>query len=270
MNAILFDLDGVVYLGDSPIPGARDALEWVKGQGIPHRFVTNTTSRPRAAVGEKLRGMGIEVEDALILTPPVAACEWLRRQGAQRLALFTAPTIRGEFAGFEALPETAEDGADAVILGDMGEAWDFQRLNRAFRLLMAEPRPHLVALGTTRYWRAEDGLRLDTGPFVAALREASGATPVVLGKPSAAFFDAALDMLDSLAAETWMIGDDIRGDVHGAQEAGLKGVLVRTGKFRPDDLRLGALPDGVIPSIADLPNWWPVIQAAQTGGKRRR
>ena len=268
MSAILFDLDGVIYVGNSPIPGARDALDWVNEKGIPHRFVTNTTSRPRAAVGDKLRGMGIDLEDELILTPPVAACEWLRRQGARRLALFTAPATRGEFAGFEALPETAEDGADAVILGDMGEDWDFHGLNRAFRLLMAEPRPYLVALGTTRYWRAEDGLRLDTGPFVAALREASGATPVVLGKPSAAFFDAALDMLDSRAAETWMIGDDIRGDVHGAQDAGLKGVLVRTGKFRPDDLRLGALPDGVISSIADLPAWWSATQTTPAGGKR--
>ena len=260
MGAILFDLDGVIYLGDTPIPGAREALDWIREQGIPHRFVTNTTSRPRAAVGEKLRAMGIAVADDLILTPPVAAREWLRRQGARRLALFTAPATRADLAGFETLPEDAEEGADAVILGDMGEAWDFRTLNRAFRLLMAEPRPHLVALGTTRYWRAEDGLRLDTGPFVAALREASGAAPVVLGKPSPAFFEAALGMLGTRAGETWMIGDDIRGDVHGAQGAGLEGALVRTGKFRPEDLRLGQLPDGVIASIAELPAWWAATQ----------
>jgi HAD superfamily hydrolase (TIGR01458 family) len=260
MRAILFDLDGVIYLGDSPIRGAREALAWVRAEGIPHRFVTNTTSRPRAQVGDKLRAMGIAVEDALILTPPVAACEWLRRQGARRLALFTAPETRGEFAGFDALPEDREEGADAVVLGDMGEAWDFRTLNRAFRLLMSEPRPHLVALGTTRYWRAADGLRLDTGPFVAALREASGTTPVVLGKPAAPFFEAALSMLGTPPGETWMIGDDIRGDVHGAQDAGLKGALVRTGKFRPEDLRLGALPDGVLASIAELPAWWAATQ----------
>jgi phospholysine phosphohistidine inorganic pyrophosphate phosphatase len=260
MRAILFDLDGVIYLGDTPIPGAAEALRWVRDLGIPHRFVTNTTSRPRAHVGDKLRAMGIEVEDRLILTPPVAACEWLRRQGARYLALFTAPATRAEFAGFKALPETREEGADAVILGDMGEAWDFPTLNRAFRLLMAEPRPHLVALGTTRYWRAEDGLRLDTGPFVAALKEASGATPVVLGKPAAPFFEAALAMLGTPPSETLMIGDDIRGDIHGAQAAGLKGALVRTGKFRPEDLRLGGLPDGVLASIADLPDWWETTQ----------
>ena len=260
MPGILFDLDGVIYVGDRPIAGAKEALAWVQAEGIPHRFVTNTTSRPRRAIGEKLRAMGIDLDEDLILTPPVAASDWLRHHGARRIALFTAATTKADFSGFTCLPDDAEDGADAVIVGDMGEAWDFRTLNRAFRLLMAEPRPYLVALGTTRYWRAEDGLRLDTGPFVAALREASGTDPVILGKPAKPFFEAALSMLGTQPGDTWMIGDDIRGDVHGAQRAGLKGALVRTGKFRPEDLRLGALPDGVLASVADLPDWWVATQ----------
>jgi ribonucleotide monophosphatase NagD (HAD superfamily) len=65
----------------------------------------------------------------------------------------------------------------------LGEGWDFATLNRAFRLLMAEPHPRLIALGMTRYWRAADGLRLDTAPFVVALQHATGIAPVVLGKP---------------------------------------------------------------------------------------
>lgn len=262
MAGILFDLDGVIYLGDRAIDGAQQTLAWVRAEAIPHGFVTNTTSRPRAEVSAKLRAMGIDLDETRILTPPVAACDWLRRQGAQSLALFTAPATRADFAAFELLPNACEDGADAVIIGDMGERWDFHQLNRAFRLLMAEPRPHLVALGTTRYWRAEDGLRLDTGPFVAALREASGTEPVVMGKPAAPFFAAALSMLGTAPGETWMIGDDVRADVHGAQAAGLKGALVRTGKFRPEDVRLGPLPDGVLRSVADLPSWWSATQRA--------
>ena len=260
MSGFLFDLDGVIYLGDRPISGAKETLAWVRTEGIPHRFVTNTTSRPRSDIAAKLRTMGIDLDKTLILTPPVAACDWLRHQGARRIALFTAPATRADFAEFDLLPDACEDGADAVILGDMGEAWDFHKLNRGFRLLMAEPRPHLVALGTTRYWRAEDGLRLDTGPFVAALREASGTEPVVLGKPATPFFAAALAMLGTQPSETWMIGDDVRADVHGAQAAGLKGALVRTGKFRPEDVRLGQLPDGVLGSVADLPAWWKATQ----------
>jgi ribonucleotide monophosphatase NagD (HAD superfamily) len=108
----------------------------------------------------------------------------------------------------------------------------------------------------TRYWRAADGLRLDTAPFVVALQHATGIAPVVLGKPARPFFAAALARLGAEASETLMIGDDIRGDIGGAQGAGIRGLLVRTGKFRPRDLRGEIQPDGVIDSIADLPAWW--------------
>ena len=159
----------------------------------------------------------------------------------------------GDFVGLDVLSAEAQTGAGAVIVGDLGEGWDFATLNRAFRLLMAEPHPRLIALGMTRYWRAADGLRLDTAPFVVALQHATGIAPVVLGKPDRPFFAAALG---KLGAEALMIGDDIRGDIGGAQGAGICGLLVRSGKFRPQDLRGEIQPDGVIDSIANLPAWW--------------
>ena len=124
---------------------------------------------------------------------------------------------------------------------------------RPGRLLMATPPPLLVALSMTRYWRAEDGLRLDTAPFVMALSHASGAEPVVLGKPAKPFFETALKLLGSTAAETVMVGDDIKGDIGGARAAGMAGILVRTGKFRDEDLKGDIRPDRVIDSVADLP-----------------
>lgn len=256
MNAILLDLDGVLYQGDQALPGAGEALAWIRRQAIPHLFLTNTTSRPRAAIVEKLARLGIAVAADQILTPPVAAREWLARRGLARVALFVNPGTRGDFAGLTAVTPGEGDGPEAVIVGDMGEGWDYPTLNRAFRLLMSEPRPLLVALGMTRYWRASDGLRLDTAPFVAALQHATGVDPVVLGKPARPFFETALAALGSQPAETLMIGDDIRSDIAGAQAAGLKTVLVRTGKFRPADLGSDVRPDGVIDSIADLPEWW--------------
>ena len=142
------------------------------------------------------------------------------------------------------------------LLGDLGEGWDFPTLNRAFRLLMQSPPPALIALGMTRYWRAPDGLRLDVGAFVSALEFASGVTPVVLGKPAAAFYETALGLLGCRAGEAVMIGDDIRGDIGGALAAGLDAVLVRTGKFRPADLEGGIHPTAVLDSVAGLPAWW--------------
>ena len=255
MDGILFDLDGVFYVGDTPAPGGPETLGWVRANAIPHLFLTNTTSRPRAAIAEKLRGFGIEVPPEEILTPPVAAVRWIRDHVEGTTALFVPEATRAEFAKLE----TAADGAAsaaAVVLGDLGQGWDFLTLNRAFRLLMQSPPPALVALGMTRYWRASDGLRLDVGAYVSALEFASGVTPVVLGKPAAAFYETALALLGCGAGEAVMIGDDIRGDIGGALAVGIDAVLVRTGKFRPADLDGDIQPTAVLDSVADLPAWW--------------
>ena len=256
MKAILFDLDGVLYQDGSVLAGAVEALDWVRREGIDHLFLTNTSSRPRTSIREDLARMGIQVAVEEILTPPVAARDWLLEQGVSSVALFIPKATRGEFAELNILPAEAQTSAGAVVLGDLGEGWDFATLNRAFRLLMGEPQPHLIALGMTRYWRAADGLRLDTAPFVVALQHATGIEPVVLGKPARPFFAAALGALGTESAETLMIGDDIRGDIGGAQSAGIRGLLVRTGKFHPRDLQGEIQPDGVIDSIASLPAWW--------------
>jgi HAD superfamily hydrolase (TIGR01458 family) len=266
MRTILFDLDGVLYQGGKAIPGARQTLDWIREREIPHLFLTNTTSRPRSAICEKLGSMGIRVTQREILTPPVAAMAWLRERGIEDLALFVPEATRAEFAGIPLLPDDRESGAGAVILGDLGAGWDFGTLNRAFRLLMAEPHPPLIALGMTRYWRTADGLRLDCAPFVMALRHATGVEPVVLGKPAAAFFEAALGAVGANADETLMIGDDIRGDVGGAQQAGIRGLLVRTGKYQPDDLNADIRPDAVLDSIADLPDWWSLMPQRRDQG----
>lgn len=190
--------------------------------------------------------------------PPVAAVRWLRDHAPGPAALFVPPATAAEFDALSQIADDAEAGAARVVIGDLGDAWDFRRLNRAFRLLMCEPRPVLVALGMTRYFRAPEGLRLDVAPFVKALEHAAGISPVVLGKPAAPFFDAALAALDCRAADAVMIGDDIVGDVQGAQHAGVRGILVRTGKFQPSDLEGTIAPDAVLASIAELPAWWQV------------
>jgi phospholysine phosphohistidine inorganic pyrophosphate phosphatase len=255
MQAILFDMDGVLYEGNRAITGAADTIAWCREQAIPHLFLTNTTSRPRSALVEKLGTMGISASPGEILTPPVAATNWLRRHAHAPAALFIPQITREEFID---IPVASDESAavGAVVLGDLGEQWDFATYNRAFRLLMNNPDARLIALGMTRYWQAEDGPRLDVGPFVKGLEYAVGIEPLVMGKPAQPFFSAALSMLGVAEENTIMIGDDIRGDIEGAQQAGIHGVLVRTGKFRPVDLSMGITPDFVLNSIADLPQWW--------------
>ena len=143
-----------------------------------------------------------------------------------------------------------DDHPDFVVVGDMGEEYNFAILNRAFRLIMDGA--EIVALQKNRYWRTAGGLSLDAGPFVVALEYATGKQATVVGKPTAAYFHLAVDDIGLPVDRTAMIGDDVEVDVAGAQRAGLKGVLVKTGKFRENDLQLGITPDLVIDSIADL------------------
>ena len=255
-RCLLIDLDGVLYEGDRRVAGARDVLAWLDDQSISRLFLTNTTSRPRSAIVEKLASMGISVAEADILTPPVVAARWLRDNAPGPAALFLPPVTASEFAGIDLAKPGSCEPAGAVVIGDYGDRWSFAELNRAFRLLMAEPRPVLLALGMTRYWRAVDGLRLDTAPFVMALCHAASIEPIVLGKPAAPFFETALSELGTTADQAFMIGDDIRTDIGAGQALGIRGILVKTGKFRPSDLDLEIRPYATLSSIAALPDWW--------------
>ena len=251
IRAVLFDLDGVLYNGEEPIPGAAEAVEQVRSSGVASQFVTNTTSRPRSALVAKLAKFGVRAAPEDILTPPVAAAAWIRSRADGTAALFVPEGTRAEFAGLEATDNEAS--VRHVVIGDLGRAWDYQRLNAAFRLLHGHPERGLVALGLTRFWQSSDGANLDVAPFVAALECATGCTALVMGKPSREFFLQAASRLELAPEELLMIGDDLRVDVLGAQRAGLRSALVRTGKFRPSDLDGDVRPDWVLDSVCDLP-----------------
>ncbi len=248
---LLLDMDGVFYNAEERIPGGDEAIRFLDTQAIPYLFLTNTSSRPRSKLVQKLQRFDIVVPEEKILTPPVAARRWLQENKVGPVALFVPEATRQEFCSLETV--SARQPAAAVVIGDMGEAWDFSLLNDAFRLLMQNENSMLIALGMTRFWKAEDGLRLDAGPYVKALEFATGRQAKVFGKPSPEFYHAAISMLHASPENTWMLGDDIINDVGAAQKLGLKAVLTRSGKFVPADLQRGVKPDAVIDSIAGLP-----------------
>ncbi len=255
MSAILFDLDGVLYEGNHAIAGAAETINWFNTHSIPHLFLTNTSSKPRSALVEKLAAFEVTTSVDQFLTPAVATAQWLKLNSDGAVALFIPEATKSEFKDFK-ISTSPTDTVSAIVVGDLGEDWDFNTLNQAFRFLIENPNATLIALGMTRYWRAEDGLRLDAGPYVSALSYATGREPVVLGKPAKTFYQAALDYLQADSRKTVMIGDDIKGDIEAAQNAGINTVLVRTGKFTPSDLEQGITPDAIINSIADFTNWW--------------
>jgi phospholysine phosphohistidine inorganic pyrophosphate phosphatase len=247
-RALLLDLEGTVFQSGALIPGAVEALAEATRRGVAWRFVTNATSRPRSVILRELAAMGLDVEPDRLFTAPRAARGLIAARGWTRCHFLLRPALLEDFDGVEAV----EDGAEAVVLGDLGSGMTYERLNRAFRMLLDGA--ELVTLARNRYWQANEGLMLDTGPFCAALEHASGKKAILAGKPSPAFFQAALASTGAAASETAVVGDDLESDVGGAQRAGMRGVLVRTGKHRPDDLQQSPVrPDVVLASIAELP-----------------
>ncbi|MCC6133979.1 MAG: TIGR01458 family HAD-type hydrolase [Candidatus Contendobacter sp.] len=226
IHGVLLDLEGVLYVSGYPLPGTREALLSLRAAGIPMRFVTNSTRLTRNAVANRLARMGLEAPIQHLFTPVVAARHYLISRNLTP-HLLVHPDIQSEFADLLGSPP------GAVLLGDAGPGFTYETLNQCFRLLL-EGLP-LLAMGSNRYFRDQSGLNLDAGPFMAALEYAAEMEAIVLGKPSIEFFLAAVNSLDLPPQDVVMVGDDAEMDVRGALAAGLQGVLVRTGKYRPGD-----------------------------------
>lgn len=249
-DGCLIDLDGTVWEDGAALPGTVAALAAVREAGVPVRFITNTTRKPRAALAAELRRIGVPATQDDVLNAPFAAAAWLRRRGVRRVWPLVAEPALVEFRELEIDREAPE----AVVIGDLADAWTFEILDEAFRALMAGA--ELAALQRNRYWKTGGRLSLDAGPFVAALEYATGREAHLVGKPSPAYFEAGVAALGLPAARIAMVGDDLETDVEGARAAGLRALAVRTGKFTPaDEARARAAADAVLDSLADLPAW---------------
>lgn len=201
-------------------------------------------------LAEKMEALGLPVLQQDILSAPHAARIYLEKQNPASCFFVVADTIMEDFGGFE----VSDKNPDMVVLGDIGAAWDYTLLNNIFEIVVNGA--ELVALHKNKFWESSDGLRVDIGLFVAGLEYVTGKAATIIGKPSATFFQSAARELNCPVESILMIGDDIDSDVGGAQDQGLIGLLVRTGKYREEYAQSSAVrPDAVLDSIADLPDY---------------
>jgi HAD superfamily hydrolase (TIGR01458 family) len=245
VRGLLIDLDGTLYTNDGPVQGAREALESLDLAGIVYRFITNATHKPRREVAAHLGTLGFAAEEDWIFTPATAVVERLRSEGTGCYPLLEDTILED----LEGIPTTG-NSPGYVLVGNLGEGFTYGRLDAAFRHLVAGA--ELIALSKNRYWQTAGGLSLDAGPFVAALEYASGKRTTCVGKPERAFFELALKNLGLPAEAVAMVGDDPELDIRGARAAGLRSILVETGRYRPGN-EPSTRPDLVLESVARLP-----------------
>jgi HAD superfamily hydrolase (TIGR01458 family) len=251
IQGLLLDIDGVLAVSWRPIPGSIETLAMLRGQGIPMRLITNTTTHTRVDLATTLREAGFEVDPDEIITAVVATVSHLNQaHPGARVFLISDGDARGDMGGIDLVQEGGP--ADVVVIGGGCDRFSYGAVNHAFRLLMNGAA--LVGMHRNMYWKTAEGLELDGGAYIAGLEEAAGVPAVICGKPTASYFQAGLDALGLPAERVAMVGDDVVNDVTGAQAVGMKGVLVRTGKFLPTDLEK-ARPDAVLGSFADVPAW---------------
>ncbi len=248
-KAFFIDLDGTLYFKGEPYPGAIETVNYLRQKKYQLRFLTNTTAKTPKMLHEQMQALGFDIYEDEIFNATYACLQYLRSQPKNRCHFMVDDAVK---AFFKEIP-VDDDAPDFVVVGDYGEGFDFHALNHAFRLLMDGA--ELIALQKNLYWFSAEGMFLDCGAFVTLLEAAADKTATVMGKPSETFFKIALESLQRSPSEAVVVGDDITSDIVGAENMKMRSILVKTGKFKPDQLEnLAARPTWVLNSIAELPN----------------
>jgi HAD superfamily hydrolase (TIGR01458 family) len=249
IQGILFDLDGVLHVGSQAIEGAVDAVTRIRAAGFACRFVTNTSTLSLSSLQRKINALGFSMTTGELISAPQAARLFLKCQPDPVVCrLLLADDVKEDFHEFR----QSDTAATHIVVGDIGDAWTYRIMNEVFNCLIAGAK--LIAIHKNRYWQTEQGLQMDIGGFIEALEYASGVEAMVIGKPSPDFFQIALNDMGLTPAAAAIIGDDICTDVGGGQQVGLRGILVKTGKYRQTYTAASAIrPDLILDSIRDLP-----------------
>ncbi len=248
IKGLLFDLDGVLYIGSQLIEGAVEAVEKIRHSDIQCRFITNTSTLSRNSLQQKLSALGFAIPADEIISAPQAVLLYLQQQHDPVCHLLLADDVKNDFAHIR----QSNQKADFIIIGDIGDAWSYHLLNKVFNQLLNGAK--LIAIHKNKFWQTEQGMQMDIGGFIAALEYASGQQATIIGKPSPAFFHSALQDINLPSKNIAIIGDDIDSDIGGAQAVGLNTILVKTGKYRQAYTDQSAIrPDVTIESVAQLP-----------------
>lgn len=252
-RAVVSDLDGTVYRGGRPLPGAVEALTRLRAAGIRVLFVSNNPTRTAEAYAERLTALGVPAQPTDVLTSGGVLAEWLLAEAKEaRVLLVGEQSLHAELTGRGI--DLVDSGRSAdVVVASFDRTFDYAKWLEAFRGLRAGAR--FVTTNPDPTCPVDGGEVPDCGGIIAALEATTGrAVEVVVGKPSAVMARAALDRLQVEAYEALVVGDRLETDVRLGTRNGLDSALVLTGVTSRSDADTAAdRPTYVLDGIAALP-----------------
>ncbi len=255
VRTILFDMDGVLYRGQSVLPGVRELLNFCKQHDIAYACITNNATRTRAQYAEKLTGLQLPIPAERVFTSSLITSHYLRQHYPRGTTVYAlgmsglsdALFHDGYFVAQDDRPHLVVQGADFTVT--------YEKLKRACLAINAGAR--FVATNLDRTFPSEEGLVPGAGALVAIVQSATGVEPLVVGKPEPMIFQVALDMLGGTPETALVIGDRLDTDIAGACNAGIRSVLMLTGVSQQEDVdRSNVQPDLVCDTLEHLLAVW--------------
>lgn len=254
MSVYIFDLDGVVYRGHDPVPGAAEAIAALRARSHTVTFATNNSTRTRAEFAAKLSGMGVPAMPTEVMTSSYATAHYLLHAArpAGNLLVLGESGLHQELAETGLSPVHDPDRETDYVVVGLDRQFSYARLALAQTAVLAGAT--LIATNRDPQFPSEGGrLTPGAGSIVAAVETACRQPALSIGKPEPHLFTALLDRLGTPLAEVIVVGDNLLTDIGAAARLGCYSVLVLTGvSTRADIATSAAKPDLVIETLEGL------------------
>lgn len=247
VKGVILDIDGVLQFQGKVYPGAAEAVRALRGAGLILRFLSNSTLHSRRSRAERLQQMGFALSPDEVITASYATAAYLRALRPRSVWVMLDGAGREEFRDFA----HDEENPEYIIMGDNRSQFNFDTLNKALRLLLRGAK--LVAMSPELVDASLGDVELNVGAWALMLEQASGVRAVYVGKPSPYVFALTLETMGLLKDEVIVVGDRLSSDIRGANDFGMRSVLVKTGEYALGRTEGDAHPDWVLDSVADLP-----------------
>ncbi len=258
VKGVIFDIDGTLIFNNRSLPGAIDAIAILRKVGVLLRFVTNTTGRTSEQLSSMLSELGFDIQSSEIMTSVTACIRFVHQTYPDSAGFLAIP--EGLKAQFSEVKQTKENPA-FVVLGDLGEAFNYAVLNRVFNYMRNGAQ--LITFHRNPFFFREGKTWLDSGAFTIAFESITKQKAVITGKPAPMMFRNALSSMELKKKEVLVIGDDASTDIVGARNADMAFLLVGTGKFKQEDLDEYEIDSKYV--ISDLSKTTTILNALNAG-----